>query len=350
MIGKILLTLFALVVVVAIVSVAIGYFVSGPRYTGPVSDHFDGREFFNLNQVKPNGFADVFRWMINRDRTEWPPYRNLPPGPPPPGRVTGRDLRVTFVNHASVLLQFDSLNVITDPVWSERVSPFSWIGPKRNRPPGIRLQDLPPIDIILLSHSHWDHLDLPTLRQIVKRDQPHIYCPLGVKALLEKEGFGQIIELDWHQSQLFNERTRIYCVPAQHFTGRGMFDRNATLWCGFVVDNQTAGKIHFVGDTGYGPFFKQIGKQYGPMRLALIPIGAYRPNWFMSPIHCSPAEAVQIHKDICSDQSIAIHFGTFPLADEGDREPVIDLQQALQQQGIPATRFQALEEGKGVVF
>ncbi|WP_345240141.1 MBL fold metallo-hydrolase [Nibrella saemangeumensis] len=350
MIAKISLGLLGLILVAGVIAVAIGYSISGPKYTGPVSDHFDGQQFFNPNQVEPRGFKDVLSWMLNRDRTEWAPYRDVPPGPPPPNWVPGQDLRVTFVNHSSVLLQFDSLNVLTDPVWSYRPSPFTWIGPKRNRPPGIRLEDLPPIDIILLSHSHWDHLDLPTLRQLVKRDKPRIFCPLGVKALLDREGFGNISEMDWNQSQPFNERTRIHCVPAQHFSGRGMFDRNATLWCGFVVDNQTAGKLHFAGDTGYGQFFKQIGKQYGPMRLALIPIGAYKPTWFMAPVHCSPAEAVEIHKDVCSQQSIGIHYGTFPLADEGETEPVTDLRKALQQQGIPPEKFQALEEGKGVVF
>ncbi|MFC5412115.1 MBL fold metallo-hydrolase [Larkinella bovis] len=348
MLPKILLGLLLFVVVAFAIILTIGYLISAPRYQGPVSDHFDGKQFYNYNGVKAKGLGEALQWMLSgRDKKPWPPFRNLPPGPPPPARVAGSQLRVTFVNHSTVLLQFDSLNVLTDPVWYNRTSPYQWIGPERNRPPGIRFDDVPKIDILLISHNHWDHLDIKTVRQLCQRDQPKIYCPLGVKVFLEAQGCRNVTEMDWHGSLAYNTGTTIHCVPAQHFSGRGMFDRDATLWCGFIVDNKTAGKLYFVGDTGYGSFFRKTGEHYGPMRLSLIPIGAFQPTWFMSPIHCSPAEAVQIHKDIQSQQSVAIHYGTFPLADDSLPEPVEELQQALRNHPQLTEKFWTIPEGEG---
>ncbi len=248
-----------------------------------------------------------------------------------------------------MLLQFDSLNILTDPVYYERVSPFQFEGPKRNRPPGIRFDDLPKIDILLLSHNHWDHLDIGTVQKLCARDHPKVFCPLGVKAFLEDKGCRNVAEMDWGQAIVYNDSTTIHCVPAQHFSGRGLFDRNATLWAGYVLASKPAGNIYFVGDTGYGPLFKNIAQQFGTLRLALIPIGAYKPPSFMAPIHCSPAQAVQIHEDTRSEQSVAIHFGTFPLADDGETEPVDDLTAALLAEGIPAGRFRALKNGESLV-
>jgi L-ascorbate metabolism protein UlaG (beta-lactamase superfamily) len=348
--SKVLLILGLLILVAIIMAVVVGYMVSGPRYIGPVSDHFDGKEFHNLNDVQAKGFREVIGWMINRQQGPWPAYHDDQPGPPPPARVNGRTVRVTFINHSTVLLQFDGLNVLTDPIYYERTSPFQFAGPKRNNPPGIRFDDLPKIDVLLLSHNHWDHLDIGTVRKLCNRDQPRVFCSLGVKAFLEQEGCRNVQEMDWRQSLAVNDSTTIHCVPAQHFSGRGLFDRNATLWAGYIIDSKVAGKLYFVGDTGYGPFLKDIGRQFGPLRLALIPIGAYKPPWFMSPIHCSPAEAVQIHTDVRSEQSVAIHFGTFPLADDGSTEPVDDLAKALVAKNIPADRFKALKTGTSLVL
>jgi len=347
---RVLLLLGLLILVIVLAALVIGYLISAPRYKGPVSDHFDGKTFYNLNGAKAKGFWEVISWMLSRHQGPWPSYHNDPPGPPPPARVEGRTVRVTFVNHSTVLLQFDGLNVLTDPVYYERVSPFQFAGPKRNNPPGIRFEDLPKIDILILSHNHWDHLDIGTVRKLCDRDRPYVFCPLGVKAFLENEGCQNVQEMDWRQSVAYNDRTTIHCVPAQHFSGRGLCDRDATLWAGFIIDSKTAGKLYFVGDTGYGPFLKEIGRQFGPLRLAMIPIGAYKPKWFMSPIHCSPDEAVQIHEDLRSEQSIAIHFGTFPLADDGAHEPVDDLSRALAAKNIPTDRFQALKAGASQVL
>ncbi len=359
MLSTLLPALLIIVVIVAGTALLVGYLISAPRYSGPVTDHFDGRRFHNLDGVRAKGFLEAIGWMLQRNRTRMPwgsPHTRLR-YPSPPASVRGNrhshspaPVRVTFINHSTVLLQFDGLNVLTDPVYYERTSPFQFVGPKRNGPPGVPLNDLPRIDILLLSHNHWDHLDIGTFKQICDRDQPRVYCTLGVKAFLEKAGCQHITEMDWRESVAYDQRTTIHCVPAQHFSGRGTFDRDATLWAGFIIDSQTVGKLYFVGDTGYGPFLKQIGEQFGPIRLALIPIGAYKPPSFMAPIHCSPAEAVQIHQDIQSQQSVAIHFGTFALADDGEREPVDDLSKALHAVNLPADRFRVLNEGEGVQF
>ncbi|AQG81642.1 MBL fold metallo-hydrolase [Spirosoma montaniterrae] len=351
MLSKILLILLVVLLLFVLISIGIGYTISAPRYKGPISDHFDGNEFFTPNAPKPGGFKEVIGWQLNHERTQpWGAFHNNQPGPPPPARVSGDPVRVTFVNHSTVLLQFDGLNVLTDPIYEQRVSPFSFAGPKRNCPPGVRFEDLPKIDLLLLSHNHWDHLEIGTVKKLCARDQPRIVCPLGVKAFLEQHGCQNVSELDWQQSVSLNPQTTVHCVPAQHFSGRGLFDRNGTLWAGYVVDNKTAGKLYFAGDSGYGPHFRAIGEQFGPLRLALIPIGAYKPNWFMSPVHCNPAEAVQIHEDVRSEQSVAIHFGTFPLADDGETEPVDDLRKALIAKNIPAQRFRALKAGEGFIL
>ncbi len=358
MLSKILLGLVVILVVFMLVAILIGYLVSAPHYKGPVSDHFDGKTFFTPGAEQPRGLGDVIKWQLNHDISErWPAYHNEAVGNVPDERVmAGSDatqpspVRVTYVNHSTVLLQFDGLNVLTDPIYENRVSPFSFLGPARNSPPGIRFDDLPKIDVLLLSHNHWDHLEIGTVKKLAARDKPRIICPLGVKAFLEQEGVSNVTEMDWQQALPVNDRTTVHCVPAQHFSGRGMFDRNATLWAGYVVDNKAVGKLYFAGDSGYGPHFKAIGKQFGPVRLALIPIGAYKPNWFMSPVHVNPAEAVQIHRDVRAQQSMAIHFGTFPLADDGEGEPVADLKKALLAQDIELGRFRALKNGENANF
>ncbi len=348
MLTKILIILGVLILLLLISGMVIGYVISAPRYTGPVSDHFDGNEFFTPGAPSPKGFREVIGWQLNHERTQpWGTFHGDQPGPAPPARVGGSmGTRVTFVNHSTVLLQFDGLNVLTDPIYEKRVSPFQFAGPARNSPPGIRFDDLPKIDVLLLSHNHWDHLEIGTVQKLCARDQPRVYCPLGVKAFLEQQGCRNVTEMDWRQSAVYDPGTTIHCVPAQHFSGRGLFDRNGTLWAGYVIENKAVGKLYFAGDSGYGPHFKAIGEQFGPLQLALIPIGAYKPNWFMSPVHCNPAEAVRIHDDVRSEQSVAIHFGTFPLADDGETEPVDDLQQALTEAGIPPDRFRALRAGE----
>jgi L-ascorbate metabolism protein UlaG (beta-lactamase superfamily) len=343
-----MLTTLIVVSIIAIFSI-VGYNISGPKYSGPVSDHFDGKKFINPTGIKAKGLPEVLKWAFNRKRGPWSEVKNFSYGPRPIARVD-KGVKITFVNHSTFLIQANGLNILTDPVWSERVSPFTFLGPKRKRLAGIRFEDLPTIDLILLSHNHYDHLDLATLKKIYNAHHPKIITPLGVKALLEKHKIKGTADLDWWDEYKLNNDVIIQATPAQHFSSRGTFDRDATLWCGFVIKRKD-GNVYFVGDTGYNDkTFKEIGARCYPIEVALIPIGAYKPQWFMSPIHCSPEEAVQIHIDLKSNQSIAMHFGTFPLADEGGIEPIHDLSAALSHHNIPTNKFVALEEGNSRTF
>lgn len=321
----------------------IGILLSAPVYKGPPSDHFDGKRFINPTGLKAKGLSEVFKWMRERKQGSWPSRMHLKPGPKPLPRYDN-GVRITFVNHSTFLIQVDGINIITDPVWSERVSPFSFAGPKRMRPPGIKFEDLPKIDLVLLSHNHYDHLDIDTVRKIHDKFNPQYVVPLGVSQYLRNNKIEFVKELDWWQSVAFGTGFTIECVPAQHFSGRGTSDRDKTLWCGYAIHGRH-GNVYFAGDTGYNPkTFKEIGERTKPT-ISIIPIGAFKPEWFMSPIHCSPDEAVQIHKDLNSPQSIASHFGTFPLADDSCDDPVERLTAALKREGIAMTAFITLEEG-----
>ena len=230
---------------------------------------------------------------------------------------------MTLVNHSTVLLQQRGFNILTDPIWSERASPFSWIGPRRRRKPGVCRENLPHIDAVLISHNHYDHMDLPTLRQLAAREDSAFIVPARVGRLLRSEKIGSVHELDWGESlPLLNFTVR--CVPALHFSSRAIWDRNMTLWCGYVIESQER-LIYFAGDTAFGPHFAQIRETFGSPHLALLPIGAYKPRWFMSRVHMSPDEAVKAHEILAAKTSIAIHHGTFRLADDGIDTPSKEL-------------------------
>jgi L-ascorbate metabolism protein UlaG (beta-lactamase superfamily) len=340
----ILIIFMALLLAASIVYYVVIY---APGYKGPVSDHFDGNHFHNLVPTRQPSFKDIIKWMRTREIGHWPDYLNSPPGPPPPERVARGKLRVTFVNHATVLIQTDNLNILTDPIWSERSSPVDWTGPKRVRPPGIRLEDLPPIDYVLISHNHYDHLNIKTLRWLHKKFRPAIITGLGNTRLLKKKGIANSRDIDWWQSIGLSEEVMLTGVPTQHFSSRGFFDHNKTLWLGFVI-KASQGPIYFTGDTGYGPHFKQIRERFGPIHFSLLPIGAYKPRWFMSPNHMDPQQVVQAHKDLDAHISMGIHFGTFiGLADDGQSEPVEELNKALDAADIPLTQFWILDFGEG---
>jgi L-ascorbate metabolism protein UlaG (beta-lactamase superfamily) len=320
--------------------------LAGGSYRGPVSDHFDGRRFHNLDPTPHGGILAFLRWQ--RDRLlrsgGWPRWVDLPPGPPPPGRVAGGGLRVTFVGHSTALLQTAGVNVLTDPVWSARASPFAWAGPRRHRPPGLRFEDLPQIDLVLLSHNHYDHLDLPTLRLLTQEHSPQFVTGLGHRRMLAAAGVGPVRELDWWQSAAVPGDMRLNCVPARHFSGRGLRDRDTALWCGYVLHGP-GGPVYFAGDTGFGGHFEEIARRCGPPRLALLPIGAYLPLWFMGPVHLSPSDAVAAHRLLGARTSLGLHFGTFRIADDADGEAVTVLAQALS--GEVAPPFWVLGYGEG---
>lgn len=308
------------------------------------SDHCDGRKFHN-HVRQPSQARAVARWLLTRRAGEWPAFVDLPQGPPPPQRVGQGQLRVTLVNHATVLVQMDGLNFLTDPVWSERVSPVPFAGPRRRHAPGLRLQDLPPIDAVLLSHNHYDHLDIPTLRQLQAHHRPQVVAPLGHRTLLRRHRIGRVTELDWWHAVDLTSQVRVTCVPAQHFSNRGLLDRDHALWAGFVIEGPS-GRVFFAGDTGYASHFQQIRERLGPVRLALLPIGAYRPRHVLRHVHMDPAEAVQAHRDLQAQTSLAIHYGTFGLADDGHDEPLRELAVALQDDVGPEA-FWTLPAGQG---
>ena len=301
-------------------------FVAAPRYHGPLSDHFDGERFHNHHEGWQSGLA-FLKWQTSRDPGFWNRYRDLPPGPPPPARIDGGALRLTFVNHSTTLVQLDGVNILTDPIWSERPSFVSFAGPRRRRPPGIRFRDLPPIDVVLVSHNHYDHLDVASLHALQWRHRPRIVTALGNARLMARHGIGGAVDLDWWQAVPIGELI-VTCVPARHFSARGLSDRNRNLWSGFVV-SAPSGHVYFAGDTGWGAHFESIGARFDPIRLALLPIGSYRPRWFMQPAHIDPQQAVDAHHALGARTSIPVHYGTFALGDDGEEEPVVELREAM---------------------
>jgi L-ascorbate metabolism protein UlaG (beta-lactamase superfamily) len=277
--------------------------------------HFDGKRFYNPDAPQAPGLLKALRWKLTSRPEPSPSFIDDVHQSIPPRRVEGSVLRATLVNHSTVLLQQRGYNILTDPIWSERTSPLSWVGPRRRRKPGVSLENLPPIDAVLISHNHYDHLDLPTLRWLAARANATFVVPARVARLLHAKNVVPVLELDWGESLPLPGFT-IHSVPALHSSSRRIYDRNRTLWCGYVIECRER-IVYFAGDTAYGGHFAQIREEFGSPHLALLPIGAYEPRWFMSPIHMSPHEAIQAHEILGARTSIAIHHGTFQLADDG---------------------------------
>jgi len=323
--------------------VAAGCALTAGRWKGPVRESFDGRRFRSIEPLD-HGFPEFLRWITHRERGPWRDFTDTPPVPRPPERVAGGGLRVTFVNHATVLVQMDGVNFLTDPIWSQRASPVFFAGPRRHRPPGLRFEDLPPIDAVLVSHNHYDHMDLATLRRIARRDRPAVFAGSNSAAYLARRGVPSARDLDWWDSAAVSAGVTVTAVPARHFSSRSPFDRDRMLWCGFVVTGPS-GSFYFAGDTGWGSHFEQIARRFPGLRLAMLPIGAYRPRWFMAPAHIDPQEAVCAHRTLRAATSLAVHFGTFAQADDGEFEPQAALERALAGSG-PRARFLLLDNGE----
>jgi L-ascorbate metabolism protein UlaG (beta-lactamase superfamily) len=307
------------------------------------SDHFDGRRFVNPTGTAGQPFTAVPR-MLRERRTPWPAHIDEPPQRPL--ELDGATAVVTFIGHSTFLIQTATGNILTDPMYSERAGPWNLLGPRRVRPPAVAFDDLPPIAIVLLSHNHYDHCDVRTLGMLARRFEPTTVTPLGNGPLVRSAGMRRVEELDWWQDAK-TPVLPITLTPAHHFSARGSLDRNRALWGGFVI---VAGgrRIYFAGDTAYAPFFRDVRQRLGPIDLALLPIGAYEPRWFMQSVHMNPAEAVQAHLELESSESIGMHFGTFQLTTEGIDEPLRSLEQARTARNIPPSRFRAIGFGESV--
>ena len=319
--------------VVFIIAVVVGIilihaYVVRPNPVVAKSDHFDGERFFNPESID-HGLDLLIKWLMNRELGPWLENQHYPVGPAPVERVNGDELLVTLVGHATLLIQTGGLNILTDPIWAERAGPTSFLGSARVRPAAIRFQDLPPIDLVLVSHGHYDHMNMATLKRLYQKHKPQFLLPLGQGGYLRRAGIEGITELDWWQSvDMPNVSRKVWLVPARHWTARWIGDQNRALWGGFVIET-ASGPIYFAGDTGYGSHFKAIAERLGRPRLAILPIGAYRPKFFMSDVHTGPEDALQAHLDMQANTSLAMHFGTFPLGDDGQSEAGDRLSQAL---------------------
>lgn len=328
-----------------------------------ISDHFAGNVFFNPHVMQPSSlfresqtnrsiFWYAWRWLLNNDRPDWPEIKSISPGAPLPRPFVKGMITITTVGHSTFLIQMDGLNILTDPIWSDRCSPVSWAGPKRHKPPGIPMEDLPAIDVVLVSHNHYDHLDLPTLNRLAARGTPQAIVPLGNLELIRQTGIPVVQELDWWQSVPLSSGVTITLVPAQHFSSRTPWDRNETLWGGFVVSGPS-GNIYYSGDTGYGPHFLEIARRFSPIRAALLPISPFRsqqvktsfvPNF--SANHMGPSEAVLAHIDLKTQLSLAAHFQVFQLGWDGFDDAVSELSAALKEHDLNPGEFLAPSPGQ----
>jgi L-ascorbate metabolism protein UlaG (beta-lactamase superfamily) len=317
----------------------------------PLSDHYDGELFFNPGVDLDKPFSDLIKWGLSRPEDTWPKLVENTAKPnlqTDNSKIADNELHLTFVNHSTFLGQINGINFLTDPHWGERASPVSFAGPKRVRKPGLDFNELPLIDLVLVSHNHYDHMHLGTLEQLYKKYNPLFVVPLGNAKYLKSFSKNiNVIELDWWQS-IQHKNSVITLIPSQHWSARGLYDRRTALWGGFVI-SQTNKKILFVGDTGYNEnLYKDIQNKIGKIDLSLIPIGAYEPRWFMKGSHVNPEEAVQIHIDLKSKYSVGKHFGTFRLTDEDFDQPVIDLKIASEK--LKVNNFLILEVGETKEF
>ena len=314
-------------------------------YQGPPSDHYDGVRFFNPGQPSTDrGLTAMLRWKLAGGAAKWPTSVPVTPAKPE-ARVAG--LRVTMIGHATLLIQAAGKNILTDPIWSERASPFASVGPRRVTVPGVAFDDLPPIDMVLLSHCHYDHMDVATLRRLHAAHAPLLALPLGNDAIVRAAvPDARCVVGDWWDRLDMGEGLSTTLTPAYHWANRWPTDVRMALWSGHFLDTP-AGSVWFAGDTGYGDgaIFRQVPRRLAAPDLALIPIGAYEPRWFMAAQHVDPAEAVRILRDVEATRALGIHWGTFQLTDEAREAPRLALATALSAASIPPRRFVAAAPG-----
>ena len=318
-------------------------------YQGPVSDHFDGLRFFNPGQPGPKSGLDFLRWQLGERGAAWPAAFPSPfPADHPPASVRNDGVRIVHVGHASFLIQTRGRNILIDPVWAERASPFSFVGPKRVNAPGIAFDDLPKIDAVLITHNHYDHLDTGTIGRLWQRNRPHIVAPLGNDAILKADvpGLGADA-VDWDATVDLGDGLRVHAEPTMHWSARGTGDRSHALWASFVIE-AGARKVYCVGDSGFGDggTFRRVAGRHPKLDAALLPIGAYEPRWFMRTSHMNPDDALQALALCGATVAFGHHWGTFRLTNEAVDQPATDLAAALVTHGVAPERFAALRPGE----
>ena len=319
-------------------------------YSGAPTDHFDGERFFNPGQsTAGHSIWEVLRWRLAGARRPWP--ESVPSARVKPA-VRSDAITITMVGHCTLLIQVAGLNILSDPIWSRRASPVRFAGPKRVTAPGIAFDDLPPIDVVLISHCHYDHLDLATLRRIHAAWAPLIVLPLGNDAIIRSAiPDARCLVGDWFERIPLADGATTTLTPANHWANRSLNDVRMALWSGHRLDTPK-GSIWYVGDTGYGDgtIFRSIGARLGPPDVALVPIGAYEPRCFMAAQHVDPAEAVRIVQDVGAVRALGIHWGTFQLTDEAREAPRLALEAATVAAGLEAERFVAAQVGRSYSF
>lgn len=306
--------------------------------------------FHNSWPHATHGILDVLRWKLGRLPKETPRIAGAPDTPAPRIALDRASIatppatgwRIVWLGHASFLIQGAGASLLIDPVFSEHCFPLALPGLRRRVAPPCTLQDLPPIDAVLLTHSHYDHLDLPTLEQL--GHQTPLFVPAGHAAWLQRKGFQHTTEVRWHDRVQIRAGIQLTATPAQHFTARSPWDRDQAHWCGWLIEGAGC-KLWHAGDSGYCPAFAELGERHGPIDLGLIPIGAYQPQSIMQPMHMNPEEAVQVFQETRCRRAIAMHWGTFKLTDEPLGEPPLWLRSAMNAKQMPAESFQTLSIG-----
>ncbi|WP_411821674.1 MBL fold metallo-hydrolase [Leptospira sp. 'Mane'] len=317
--------------------------------------HHTKTGFRNLNpDFEDHGLTDVLKWVSGR----WSREHSIEPEDYPPFPIVSNDgkalrendkkLSVTWIGHATTLVQIDGINILTDPIWSDRCSPVSFAGPKRYTPPGLKLEDLPRIDIVILSHNHYDHTDLPTLKLLEEKHHPKFLAGLGNKSLLEGIGLSHVQEMDWWDTVDLNGVQFVF-TPTQHFSGRGISDKYETLWGSYAILGKTQ-KVYFGGDTGYYTHFKEIGDKFGGFDVAILPIGAFEPRWFMSSVHVDPEQSVRAFADLHAKYMVPMHYMTFVLSDEKLDSPVPLARKAFENLKLALDRLIDLKIGESRFF
>jgi L-ascorbate metabolism protein UlaG (beta-lactamase superfamily) len=308
------------------------------------SSRFENGRFKNPGASASKSLRDVVRWQLTAERRPWPAHVEIESRSGLPSTVAPGMLAATFVNHATFVLQSATTTCVTDPMWSERASPVGFAGPRRVHAPGVSMDALRSLQLVLLSHNHYDHLDRRTLAALDAAHQPALVTLRGNERYLDAAVRARVTALDWWESIQIGG-TRVTATPAQHFSGRALFDRDRALWGGFILewDGPT---VFFAADTGYWSHFREVHAHCGRPGLALLPIGAYEPRWFMAPAHMNPSDAVRAHMDLGGPPTIGMHFGTFRLTDEAWDDPPRALDAALDDARIAHDHFRAPRPGE----